>query len=354
MVHKDYLVALEKDDHEKITLRYLLLKLQDLFRFLFLKWKTILLLCVLGGIAGFTIAYLQKPKYIAITTFVLEENDKGGGLGQYAGLATLAGVDIGGGSNGIFQGENIVQLYKSRLMIQKTLLSAVEGKNMLLVDEYIAFKGLRKSWSEKPELRDLSFNKLPFSRIQDSVFNKIVEDISANYLSISKPDKKLSLIEVDVNSENETFSKDFNDQIVKTVNTFYIQTKTKKALKDLSVLQHQADSVRSVLNKSVVNVASINDATPNLNPARQTLRSSGQLSQLNAEANKAILVQIVPSLELSKIALRKETPLIQVIDTPIYPLKKITLSKSFGIVAGVIIMFFLTSIFLVLKKVSNL
>ena len=39
--------------------------------------------------------------------------------------------------------------------------------------------------------------------------------------------------------------KAFNDNIVKNVNDFYIQTKTKIEFQNVQILQHQTDSVRN-------------------------------------------------------------------------------------------------------------
>jgi hypothetical protein len=49
---------------------------------------------------------------------------------------------------------------------------------------------------------------------------------------------------------------------VQTVNDFYIQTQTKKTTQSVKVLQHQADSVRGMLNHSIGNVAASTDANP--------------------------------------------------------------------------------------------
>jgi uncharacterized protein involved in exopolysaccharide biosynthesis len=42
----------------------------------------------------------------------------------------------------------------------------------------------------------------------------------------------------------------------------------------------------------------------------------------------------VKNLELSKMSLLKETPLIQVIDQPVYPLEEIKFGKLKGLVLG--------------------
>jgi hypothetical protein len=345
------------DASEELSLKYLLFKLKTLFHYLLSKWTIIIFISFIGAGIGLLYAFMQKPKYTATTTFVLEDGDKSGGLlGQYAGLASVAGVDIGGGSGGLFQSDNITQLYKSRLMIEKTLLSKVDATN-LLIDKYLLIRDLRKKWQSIPQLKNLTFHLQEgqvFSRMQDSILNAAAEDISNNFLSVSKPDKKLSLIQVEVTSLSETFSKEFNDLIVKNVNDFYVLTKTKKTMQDLSILQHQTDSVRAVLNNAIFQTATVNDATPNLNPSKQILRTPGQRYQMNAEANKAILSQLIQSLELAKISLRKETPLIQVIDNPIFPLKKNRVGKGLGILMGGFIAGLSTVIFLMIKKVSNL
>jgi uncharacterized protein involved in exopolysaccharide biosynthesis len=48
---------------------------------------------------------------------------------------------------------------------------------------------------------------------------------------------------------------------------------------------------------------------------------------VDVEMNRAILEELVKNLELAKISLRRETPLIQTIDQPILPLEKKKVSK---------------------------
>ena len=340
-----------------LSLKEVIFKLVRLFKFLLSKWVTILLLAVLGGSLGIAYSTFRKPTYTAVTTFVLEEEKGGGGLGSLAGLASMAGVDLANGGGGIFQGDNILELYKSRKMIEQALRTQVvyNGKKQLLVDCYITFNQLRTEWDKKPALKNISFNPTPgkeFSRLQDSLMGTIVSNINRNYLSVIKPDKKLSIIKVDVNSKDEYFAKVFNDEIVKRVNDFYVQTKTKKALENVKILDQKTDSVRRVMNGAIYSAAAVADATPNLNYTRQTQRMAPiQRSQFSAETNKAILSSLVQNLEMSKIALRKDAPLIQVIDEPIYPLDNDRLGKLKGGALGAFIFGTLTLVFLLLRKI---
>lgn len=340
---------------DEISLKELILKLKQWWRYLVSKWLIICFFGIIGAGLGFVYAHFKKPIYTATTTFVLEDSGSGGNaLGNLGGLASMVGIDVGGGGGGIFQGENILELYKSRTMIEKTLLShAGDDSSQFLIDSYLSFNKVRENW-EKPELKNINFHVktgTPFTRLQDSVLGKVVEDINKNYLLVSKPDKKLSIIKVDVRAVNEAFAKYFNTQIVKNVNDFYVQTKTKKSLENVAILQQKTDSVRAVMNGAIYSAASIMDATPNLNPTRQIQRVAPvQRAQFSSETNKIMLGELVKNLELSKIALRKETPLIQAIDYPVFPLNNVKFGKAKGIVIGGIAGGFLTILVLLIKK----
>lgn len=339
---------------DEISLKELILKLKEWWSYLWSKKTVIIIGGIIGGTLGLTYSFIKKPIYTAETSFVLEEGESGGGLSQYAGIASMMGVDLGGGGGGIFKGENILQLYKSRKMIKETLLSqdTFEEKQQLLIDRYIEFNKLRENWAEKPALAKIKFIAHPtgYDRTRDSVMGKIIENINSNVLKVSKPDKKLSIINVEVKSEDELFAKSFADNIVAKVNQFYINTKTKKSIENVTILQQQTDSVRRILNSSIGGVAAAIDANPNFNPAFQSLRVGSQRKQVDVQASSAIYQELVKNLELSKITLRKERPLIQVIDEPVFPLKMEKLGKAKGIIFWGIIFGFLTVLILIVRK----
>jgi len=345
-------------DNDEISLKELILESQEWWRYLLSKWLIILIAGFVGGGLGLIYSLQKEPVYIAETTFVLEEPNGGGGLGQYSGLAAAAGIDLGGSGGGIFQGNNIIELYKSRSMIEKALLTEVEnGKTELLIDQYITFNKLRDQWAGKNELANIQFHLKPhesFTRVQDSLLGSIINNIRTNNLTVTKPDQLLSIIKVGVKSQDEAFAKNFNNQIVKTVNDFYIQTKTKKFLENIKILQHQTDSVRQDLGRAIYSGAQALDATPNLNIARQSNRNIPvQKAQIATELNSAILGELIKNLELAKISLLKVTPLIQIIDQPVYPLKKDRLRKITGILLGGFLAGFLTLFTLLIRRIFN-
>lgn len=357
--------VIKRDD--EVSIKDILLKIRSLFRYLFSKWVLIVTFGILGSLIGFYYAYKSNPLYTASTTFVLEDEKQGGGLSSLAGLASMAGVDIGSSGGGIFQGDNILELYKSRTMIQKTLLTTVEfsGKHELLINYYIEFNDLRNNWSKNDKLKNLKFRledstnyhssyaskRIQLTRIQDSILTGVIDDINKNYLTVSKPDKKLNIIKVDVKGENELFSAYFNREIVKNVNDFYVETKTRKSLDNIYILQSKTDSVRAVMNGAIYSAAAVSDATPNLNPTRQVQRIAPvQRSQFTAETNKQVLAGLLQNLEMAKMSLLKERPLIQVIDEPVFPLTRVKIGKIHGLVYGGIVGGIICIFFLLLRR----
>lgn len=341
---------------DEITLKELLLKLGRGFRFILSKGFIILFFGIVGGVFGYYYAAKKKPIYTATTNFVLEDGSSQGGLGNIGSLASIAGINLGSGGGDLFHGDNIIKLYKSRKMVEETLLSEVDfnGKKKLLIDAYIEFNDLKSIWKDKPNLKDIDFKEAATqkNRVRDSIITSIVIDINKNYLFVDKPDPELSIIKVDVKSQNEFFAKEFNDQIVKNVNDFYVRTKTKKSIDNVNILQHKTDSVRLVMNGAIFTAAKVTDATPNLNPTRLSQRVAPvQRAQFSAETNKVILAEFLKNLELSKITLLKETPLIQVIDEPIFPLQVERFGKVKGALLGGILFGFLTILTLTLKRI---
>ncbi len=343
----------EKNNADKISLKELILKIQGLCGYLFSKWYIIIIVIIVGGALGILYAQKQKAIFVASTTFVLESADGGGsGMGQVAGLAALAGVDLGQSGGGIFQGDNLFELYRSRKMIESALLlPSASNEKMLLLDRYLALSNEREKWKNMaPELLKINFaleSTPEIQRLRDSVLQKVVQNINKSNLEVGKLDKKSSIIKVDVKSGDEVFSKEFNNALVAQVNDFYVKTKTKKSLDNIEILQQKTDSVRAVMNGDIATSAVIIDATPNLNPTRQAKRLiPTQRSQFSAETNRAILGQLVQNLEMSKMALLKDTPLIQVVDQPIYPLQVIKASKMKYLVLGCVLTFFLCTVIL--------
>ena len=119
----------------------------------------------------------------------------------------------------------------------------------------------------------------------------------------------------------------------------------------MAILEKQTDSIRRELNGAITGVAVANDNAFGLNPALNVRRTPSARRQVDVQANTAILTELVKQSELAKVTLRKDTPLIQVIDRPILPLKKEQFGKLKGIVLGGFLAGFLMVLGLIGRRV---
>ena len=250
---------------------------------------------------------------------------------------------------------------KSRKIVEKALLNpiTVNGKMQSLAQYFINFNELNKNWSEKPVLKNIVFevdaDRTKYTLQQDSILGVLFNEISGvdggnGLLKVSQKDKKISIISIEVKSSDELFSKAFTESIAQEVSSYYIEIKSKKARQNMEILQHQTDSIRAELNDAITGVAAAADNTFGLNPAMMVRKTPGTRRQVDVQANTAILTQLVTNLEMAKVSLRKETPLIQVIDKPILPLKKEKVGKLKSLLLGGFLAGFLTALILVFKK----
>jgi len=339
---------------KEITIGEFLGKIGSSLRYALAQWRIVLLFALFCGLMGLCYSIFRKTKYTAVSTFVLEDESKSGMLSQYSGLASLAGIDLNSGSMGLFQGDNILELYKSRTMIEKTLLSdaVIDGKNQLLIERYIDFNNLRKKWKSHDDIAQIDFNGDPtkFDRAQDSIITDIVKTFNKHVLEVNKLDKKLSIIVVEVTIDDEPFAAAFTKKLEENVNTFYIQTKIKKSAENVAVLQHQADSVKQILDRSIGGVASAMESAPNANPQLMSLKVPSEKKQVDVQTSSAVYGEIVKNLELAKISLRQDIPLIQVIDQPVLPLENDRVSKIKGSVFGFLLGLLIITCGLTLKR----
>lgn len=342
-----------KKQNDEISIKEIIISSKKFVSYIISKSWIIALSVLIGGSLGYLYASSKKDLYKAELTFVLEEEKSSSGLGL-GGLAGQIGLDMGGGS-GAFSGDNLLSLMKSRSLVKRTLLRKViySNRQMSLAQLYLEVNKDSK-WSQKllnkhVNLEGLKFDKI--SVIQNTVLNTIYGNLLSDDLFIDKLDKKTSIMLIKVTSPNEFFAKVFTESLAEEVSEFYVNTKTKKSANNVNILQKQVDSVRHELNSAISGVAASLDINPNPNASRLSLKVPSQRKQIDIEANRAILAEMVKNLELSKVTLRKETPLIQVIDSPTYPLALENFGKLKGVILGAVFFGFFSIIIISFNEI---
>lgn len=284
----------------------------------YLKNKRIYLIiaAVIGMSLGIFYCSIKSPLYSGTVTFSLEGDDNSSGAGLL-GLAAQFGLDIGGGVGGIFQGDNILELFKSRKMIEETLMLPYNNGTITFADAFLDITGKRG------DLQKVLFPvnaKPPFTRVQDSVMGEMYTYITKGLLDVQKPDQRLNIFSINFKSHDEIFTKSFVEKLVAEVSNFYVTTKTKRAKYNVEILQSRTDSIRRAFDRALYGRAAAIDA--NLNPAFQTPSVPAEKKQADVTVLGTAYGELLKNLELAKFTLLKEVPYIQIIDEPHFPLEK--------------------------------
>jgi len=324
-----------------------------------LKFKTRFLLAVIIGIvSGAAAAWYWPVTYTSRLTFIIEDSKASGGS-LLAGLAGQFGFDMGGmmgGTSGVLAGENVMALLKSESMIKKTLLTPFPGKkNYSLADQYADSYKLKPKWakytkSSSPIMFPVNDNN--YTRLQDSLLQDMILNISENSLSIGKPDKKLGFFELNVTTRNEDLSQLFSLRIIEKATEFYLYTKTKAQRINVNRLQTRADSIGRLLNRKTYTTSAANRILLDANPAYPTANVRVELEQRDKMVLQTIYGEIIKNLEISRTLLIQETPTFQTVDSPDLPLKKNQVKYPKGIVMGIVIAVVLYSLYLLAFRKS--
>lgn len=329
--------------------------IKKLVAFLFSKWLILGVFAFVGGVTGISYAWIQDAQYEAVLTFSTDE-DKTSAGSNILGLASQFGFNLGGAGN-VFSGDNIVPLIQSQKIILASLFSQVtiNGKPQSLLNLYFDASHMSEKFKNAEAPKNVSFplnqDIKTFSRIQDSVLQLIINKITKENLTVTRPDSKMQIYKIDCISPNENFSKEFVQQLIKKVSEFYIETKTKRSQQTVEILQKRADSIRTAYNSALYGRATLTDA--NINPAFQTPTVGIQSKQTDITVLATAYGEIIKNLELAKFNLLRETPLIQVIDEPMLPLKNLKPGRlSTGIIFSIFFIL-IGAAFLTIKRFAG-
>ena len=83
---------------------------------------------------------------MATISFIVEDNTEGLNISSISGMASQFGFDLGGNSSSSFSQQNVIELLKSRKIIESTLnqYSTISDVNSKFLDHYIEINSLIK------------------------------------------------------------------------------------------------------------------------------------------------------------------------------------------------------------------
>ena len=331
------------DVNQEAELKDVLLKFSEYTKYLYAKRKKIIILFFIFLFIGIFLGYKVDSKYNAELTFVVENQQSSVNLGSISGIASQFGFDLGSGSEGTFSEENIQEFLKSQKVIYAVLNQTVkiDGYKGRFLEHYLRINEIDAIFIEDNQNSKSNLNN-------DSIKSFIWQEILEENLGVQMQDDDANIIVLSYESNNQLFSKQFVEAMIDELSKMYIDYKTAQSRRTLSFLEERADSVFVELKNSEEEYARVVDVN------QRIVKASGRLKELQLLRETQVLntmyLEIVKNLELAKMTLLNQTPIISVLDKPVLPLEDEKIpTPIFSILIAFLGTFF-SIFFLIFKK----
>ena len=339
-------------DKEEIQLKEIFLKIGELKKEVYSYSFQIICLIILIVSISAGASYIKDAKYKSELTFVVEDKQQSSPLSSMTGLASQFGLDMFSNSNSTFSQKNIMELLKSRGVISKALMQTayINNKQDLFIHHYLTIYNLTEEWNNDNKLKNLNFNDR-LTVTHDSITALIWDNIVENDLFVNIKNDETDIIYLSFYCKNELFAKLFSESLIYEMSRMYISYQTKQSSNTIEFLQNRADSVFLELQVSEQEFARIKDIN------QRIIKASGRLKELqlmrNVEVLNTMYLELVKNLEISKMTLLNQTPIIQVIDKPILPLENTKTSIALVMMISFVLALLLSILYIVLRKLVN-
>ena len=339
------------DKTDDITLKELLRIFSEYKSEIWSRKKLIFIAVLISCVFALLLSKVIDSKYQADITFVVQSPAaESSSLSNIGNIASSFGFNIGS-PEGTFSQANVMELFKSRRIIESTLLKSADindKKNILLIDYYTNVKNLRNSseWIDE-KIDNLDFKIRTNKR--DSIISLFWNNIVENNLEVSFNSTDASIITLSFIFQDQYFAKVFVENIIDEMSKFYVGYNTSQSRNTLEFIQNRADSVYLELKFAEEEYAKVQDIN------QRIVKASGRLKELQLMRTVQVLntmyIELVKNLELSKLTLLKETPIIEVMDGPVFPLEDKKIKPLKLIVLFVFLAIFLAIIYIILIKI---
>ena len=333
--------------NDEIKLKDILIKLSEYKTFLLTKKFKIIITSFLFFGISFLYSFISVEEYNAELTFIVERQ-AGGSLGSMAGIAGQLGFDFSGSESGTFSQVNIIELLKSRGVIVSALMqnAKISGKDDLLIEHYLKINSIKDKWLSDGFQGVSFYDNIGY--LHDSISGVIWDQITSEHLTIELQSNEANIIKLSYLSLQQEFAKAFVESLIAQMSKMYILHQTAQANNTLDFLQDRSDSVFLELEIAEKEFAKVKDINQRIVRARGRLKEIQLMRQV--EILNTMYLEIMKNLEISKMTLLNQTPIINIIDKPTLPLVGVHLSKAAVVLIGGFLGFFFSICYFLFAK----
>jgi len=108
---------------------------------------------------------------------------------------------------------------------------------------------------------------------------------------------------------------------MKSVSDFYVETKTRRIRRNIARLERLADSLKGYADERIIENANSELDVLDINPIFIDKNANKTIKIRDENLSNLVYGEVLKNLELSKASLLQETPTIQVVDQPDFPLQ---------------------------------
>ena len=340
-------------DEDEITLKELILKVQEYFWEVVRNWK-IVGLGVLMCTAFFLYRHFTTPvTYTAKVKFLVEgEGGSGGGLASLARQFGL-GTASGGGESNPYQ---ILEVGKSSKLTHQLLAHNVQDTLIgnLIIQEY----ELHKNWEDSDSgLKDFVFEReinlddksasQAFNSIRNLLWGS--EEDRTNALMSINYDKEKGIYTINSKTVKEEISIALVDFLYDDLRVFFEYEVFENQLRTKNILKNKVDSLATLRQQKNYELAAFQDANRNLVNRKIKMRVdilSQDITAINIAYSEAL-----KNLELTDIALKDIQPLFMKIEGPVPPIMPSNNSILISLLIALFLGSFFAFMFIILRKI---
>ncbi|HLO44694.1 MAG TPA: Wzz/FepE/Etk N-terminal domain-containing protein [Leadbetterella sp.] len=286
------------------------------------KWL-IIFITILFIVVGVIFAFSLKEEFKSEGKILPEIQAKGGSMGQFAGLAALAGVDLssaGGGADAVRP-----DLYPDVLKSTPFFLRLFQEKIKNKTNKELSFQEFYNSEVLDGELKQKdqknlfpkSDNYISFNRQTEKNIKDLKERIICTY------DKKAGVISISVKMPDPVVAANVARFSMDYLTDYIINYRTEKQKRDLDFLAERLQAAKGKYFNNQSKKASYTDQMP-LNALRlQTADLQRERIEAEYKTSSSFYNSLLQKYEEANLKIQQETPVIKVLEPPVVPNLKI-------------------------------
>lgn len=305
--------------------------------------KLVFKACGIAAVIGIVVAFSIPKEYETKVTLAPETTGGKGISGSMGALASMAGINLGGGANGedalspelypniVSSTPFLVELFNVNVEnkegnINTTLFDYMDNHQKSTWWSYILsapFKALGWTMSlfRGDEKEDGNNEVNPFSLTKDQ--QRVAEQISKSITS--SVDKKSGVITLAVTMQDPLISAALTDTVMKKLQNYIIDYRTNKARHDLAFTEKLYKEAKNSYYKAQQAYAAYTDGNMNVVMARYKTEQERLQNEMNLAYN--VYNQVAQQLQMSKAKVQEITPVYTVVQPAVVPLKPSKPSK---------------------------